>query len=73
MLVFWMNAGFATLEAGLCRRKNAVHILAKNFIVFAVSSIAFWVAGFGMMFGGSIIGGEEVPRASSAGPRCSLP
>lgn len=51
MLVFWMNAGFACLETGLCRRKNAVHILAKNFIVFAVSSIAFWVVGFGLMFG----------------------
>lgn len=59
MLVFWMNAGFASLEAGLCRRKNAVHILAKNFIVFAVSSIAFWVLGFGLMFGASIIGGDE--------------
>ena len=58
MLVFWMNAGFACLETGLCRRKNAVHILAKNFIVFAVSSIAFWVLGFGLMFGDgtSIIG-----------------
>ncbi len=51
MLVFWMNAGFATLEAGLCRRKNAVNILAKNFVVFAISSIAFWVIGFGLMFG----------------------
>lgn len=51
MLVFWMNAGFATLEAGLCRRKNAVNILAKNFIVFAISSIAFWVVGFAFMFG----------------------
>lgn len=51
MLVFWMNAGFACLETGLCRRKNAVHILAKNFIVFAVSSIAFWVIGMGLMFG----------------------
>ncbi|MBI4886384.1 MAG: ammonium transporter [Acidobacteria bacterium] len=50
-LVFWMNAGFATLEAGLCRAKNAVNILAKNFIVFAASSIAFWVIGFGLMFG----------------------
>jgi Amt family ammonium transporter len=59
MLVFFMNAGFATLEAGLCRRKNAVHILAKNFIVFAVSSVAFWALGFGMMFGASVIGGEE--------------
>jgi Amt family ammonium transporter len=51
MLVFFMNAGFATLEAGLCRRKNAVNILAKNFIVFGISSIAFWVVGFGLMFG----------------------
>lgn len=50
-LVFWMNAGFACLEAGLCRAKNAVNILAKNFIVFAVSSLAFWVVGFGLMFG----------------------
>ena len=59
MLVFWMNAGFASLEAGLCRRKNAVHILAKNFIVFAVSSIAFWAIGFGMMFGASRLGGAD--------------
>ncbi len=49
-LVFWMNAGFALLEAGLCQAKNAVNILAKNFIVFAISSIAFWVIGFGLMF-----------------------
>ena len=50
-LVFFMNAGFATLETGLCQSKNAVNILAKNFIVFAVSSIAFWAVGFGLMFG----------------------
>jgi ammonium transporter, Amt family len=50
-LVFFMNAGFATLEAGLCQAKNAVNILAKNFIVFAVASIAFWAFGFGLMFG----------------------
>ncbi|MFT3786336.1 MAG: ammonium transporter [Tepidisphaeraceae bacterium] len=59
MLVFWMNAGFATLEAGLCRRKNATHILAKNFIVFGVASIAYWAAGFGMMFGKSVLGGTD--------------
>ncbi|MBN1444275.1 MAG: ammonium transporter [Planctomycetes bacterium] len=51
MLVFWMNAGFACVETGLCRRKNAVNILSKNFIVFAVSTIAFWIVGFGLMFG----------------------
>jgi Amt family ammonium transporter len=50
-LVFFMNAGFALLEAGLCQAKNAVNILAKNFIVFAVSSLAFWIAGFALMFG----------------------
>src|SRR5829696_235486 len=53
MLVFFMNLGFCTLEAGLCRRKNAVNILAKNFIVFGISAIAYWVAGFAMMFGGA--------------------
>jgi Amt family ammonium transporter len=50
-LVFFMNAGFALVESGLCRAKNAVNILAKNFIVFAASSIAFWIIGFGLMFG----------------------
>lgn len=51
MLVFFMNLGFATVEAGLCRAKNAVTILAKNFVVFAASSIAFLVLGWGLMFG----------------------
>lgn len=50
-LVFFMNAGFGMLETGLCQGKNAVNILAKNFIVFAVSSVAFWLIGFGIMFG----------------------
>src|SRR3989338_2965030 len=50
-LVFWMNAGFALVESGFCRTKNAVNILSKNFIVFAVSTIAFWAIGWGLMFG----------------------
>ncbi len=50
-LVFFMNAGFGMLETGMCQAKNAVNILAKNFIVFAVSSIAFWAVGFALMFG----------------------
>src|SRR3990167_9864691 len=59
-LVFWMNAGFAMVEAGLCRSKNTVNILAKNFIVFAVSSVAFYVVGWGIMFGNGtpLWGGE---------------
>ena len=51
MLVFFMNLGFATVESGLCRAKNAVTILAKNFIVFAASSLAFLILGWGLMFG----------------------
>ena len=50
-LVFFMNLGFAMVESGLCRAKNAVNILAKNFIVFAIASISFWVIGWGLMFG----------------------
>jgi Amt family ammonium transporter len=50
-LVFFMNLGFACVESGFCRAKNTVTIMAKNFVVFAVSSIAFLVLGFGLMFG----------------------
>ena len=50
-LVFWMNAGFALVESGMCRVKNAVNILSKNFIVFALSSLAFFFLGWGVMFG----------------------
>jgi Amt family ammonium transporter len=51
MLVFWMNAGFALVESGLCRAKNTSNILAKNFIVFAASSLSFYAIGWGLMFG----------------------
>lgn len=50
-LVFFMNAGFGMLETGFCRQKNAVNVLAKNLIVFALATVAFWVIGFGLMFG----------------------
>lgn len=50
-LVFFMNLGFAMVETGLCRSKNAVNILSKNFIVFAIVSLSFWIIGWGLMFG----------------------
>lgn len=60
MLVFFMNLGFAMVESGFARMKNTVNILSKNFIVFAVSSIAFWSIGWGLMFGnGSGVVGLE--------------
>ena len=51
ILVFFMNAGFGCLESGFARQKNCVNILSKNFIVFAISSVAFWFIGWGLMFG----------------------
>ena len=50
-LVFFMNLGFGMVESGLCRVKNTVNILTKNFIVFAIASISFWFIGWGLMFG----------------------
>jgi Amt family ammonium transporter len=57
-LVFFMNTGFGCLEAGFCRAKNAVNILAKNFVVFGIASLGFWSIGFALMFGdgSSLIG-----------------
>ena len=50
-VVFFMNAGFGCVEAGFCRAKNATNILGKNFVVFGISSLAFWVVGWAIMFG----------------------
>jgi Amt family ammonium transporter len=59
-LVFFMNLGFALVESGLTRSKNTVNILAKNFIVFAISSLSFYVLGWGLMFGdGNALFGTE--------------
>jgi Amt family ammonium transporter len=57
-LVFFMNLGFALVESGFCRAKNTTNILAKNYIVFAVSSVAFLLTGFGLMFsdGSGLVG-----------------
>lgn len=62
ILVFFMNLGFATVEAGFARSKNTVNILSKNFIVFAVSSLGFMLLGWGLMFGGDnpILGTENL-------------
>ena len=51
VLVIFMNAGFGMLETRLCRQKNAVNILTKNLIVFALATMAYWAIGFSFMFG----------------------
>jgi ammonium transporter, Amt family len=52
-LVFFMQMGFACVESGLTRAKNAVNIMMKNLMDFSIGSIAFWAIGFGLMFGAS--------------------
>lgn len=55
-LVFFMQAGFALVEAGLTRAKNCVNIIMKNLLDFSVGSVTFWMVGFGLMFGVSSTG-----------------
>ena len=50
-LVFLMQAGFAMVEAGFTRAKNACNIMMKNMMDFSVGALAFWAVGFGLMFG----------------------
>ena len=50
-LVFFMQAGFAMVEAGFTRAKNAVNILMKNLMDFSIGTMAFFLLGFGLMFG----------------------
>ena len=57
ILVIFMNAGFAMVEAGMCRQKNAVNILAKNLFVFALAVTAYWFVGYSLMYGDSVIDG----------------
>jgi Amt family ammonium transporter len=69
ILVIFMNAGFGMLETGFCRQKNAVNILSKNLIVFALATLAFWAIGFSLMFGsgnGFIGGGGWFLSGASA-------
>ncbi len=55
-LVFFMQAGFAMVETGFTRAKNAINIMMKNLMDFAVGTLAFWAVGFGLMFGVSSTG-----------------
>jgi Amt family ammonium transporter len=56
VLVFFMQAGFAMVETGFTRAKNAANIMMKNLFDFALGTIAFWLVGAGLMFGASKAG-----------------
>lgn len=61
-LVFFMQAGFAMVETGFTRAKNAGNIIMKNLMDFAIGAPLYWIIGFGLMFGGSgaLIGGFDL-------------
>src|SRR3990172_822297 len=52
-LVFFMQAGFALVETGFCRSKNAVHVIMTNFVIFAIGTIVYWAMGYAFQFGGA--------------------
>ena len=52
-LVFIMQAGFLCLESGLTRRKNSINVAIKNLADFCLTTVVFWIVGFGLMFGAS--------------------
>ena len=56
ILVFFMQAGFAMVETGFTRAKNAGNIIMKNLLDFSLGSVVFWAIGFGVMFGAAIGG-----------------
>ena len=55
-LVFFMQAGFAFLGAGLIRAKNTTNYMTKSFMDFAIASLSFWAFGFALMWGTSAAG-----------------
>ncbi|MGM9935709.1 ammonium transporter [uncultured Clostridium sp.] len=61
ILVFWMQAGFAMVETGFTRSKNAGNIIMKNLMDFALGSLIYWIVGFGIMFGKDALGIIGIP------------
>ncbi len=57
ILVMLMQAGFALVEAGFTRAKNAANIVMKNVMDFSVGGLIYWAVGFGLAYGGSTLGG----------------
>jgi len=55
-LVFFMQAGFALLESGMSRSKNAVNVVMKNYMDVCLGSLVFWLLGYGLMFGSNPTG-----------------
>lgn len=77
MLVFWMQPGFALVEAGFTRAKNVANILMKNFCDFMMGSVLYWILGFSIMYGvgSSFIGWDGfcfLPEDSNVPSECTF-
>ena len=75
-LVFFMQAGFAFVEAGLTRAKNTTNILMKNLMDFVIATLGYWIIGFGLMFGessGGLFGTSYFFIGADAGDFADLP
>ena len=70
-LVMFMQAGFALVEAGLCRAKNASHTMAMNFMIYPLGCFAFWVYGFAIGWGNWFNGPVPDGWYASLGPGLS--
>lgn len=74
-LVFFMQAGFALVEAGLTRSKNTTNILFKNLMDFSIGTLGFWIIGYGIMFGAGsgFFGSFELFSTSDHGSALGIP
>jgi Amt family ammonium transporter len=71
-LVMFMQTGFAMVETGLCRSKNAAHTMSMNFLVYPLGCIAFWIYGFALGWGNWFNGPVGPGWYSSLGPGTSI-
>jgi Amt family ammonium transporter len=71
-LVMFMQAGFAMVETGMCRAKNASHTIAMNFMIYPLGCLGFWVYGFAIGWGNWFNGPVPPGWYSSLGPGTSV-
>jgi Amt family ammonium transporter len=70
VLVVFMQAGFALVETGFCRAKHAAHVVSTNFAIFGLGFVAYFILGYGLMFGGyslPLIGLDSAPGENFIG------
>ena len=67
-LVMFMQAGFALVETGLCRAKNAAHVMSMNFLVYALGMTGFFICGYALMCGGNGKAPDTINTTAAVNP-----